>query len=144
MTLDALIGMSLSMIPACSLARRGRWCFDAVLTPLTMILLSSGMTRPMTPSLPLSLPVITRTGSPFLSFTSDHLRGERDDAHELAVAQLAADWAEDARAARCEVVLDEYGGVLVETDVAAIGAALLLLDAHDDALYVVGYLDRRA
>src|SRR5690349_1597960 len=99
-----------------------------------MTLFSAGKTRPMTPSLPLSLPVITRTVSPFFNFISDDLRGERDDAHELAVAQLAADRAEDAGAARRQVVLDQHRCVLVETDVAAVRAALLLLGADDDAL----------
>src|SRR6478609_9432030 len=77
----------------------------------------------------------------FFSFISQHLRGERDDPHEPLVAQLAADWAEDARAARGEVVLDDDGGVLVEADVAAVGTAALLLRAHDDALDDVALLD---
>jgi hypothetical protein len=68
-TFEASIGMSLSMIPACWFALRGRWCLAAVLTPFTITLLSVGKTRCTTPSLPLSLPVITRTVSPFLSFT---------------------------------------------------------------------------
>ena len=75
---------------------------------------------------------------------SEHLRGERDDPHELLVAQLAADRAEDAGAARLLLVVDEHGGVLVEADVAAVGTALLLLGADDDALDDVALLDRGA
>src|SRR6188508_2583553 len=131
-TLLTWIGMSRSMIPALSLARRALACLVAVLTPDTMTLSAVGRTRWISPCLPLSLPVITTTVSPFLSFISEHLRGERDDSHESAVAQLAAHRAEDAGAAWGQVVLDEDGRVLVEADVAAVGTALLLLRAHDD------------
>src|SRR4051794_33223050 len=86
------------------------------------------------PFAPLSLPAITRTVSPFLTFMSEHLRGEGDDPHELAVAQLAPDRAEDAGPSRLAVVLDQDGGVLVEPDVAAVRATLLLDRAHDDRL----------
>src|SRR5215216_1470841 len=136
--------MSRSMIPALSLARRALACLVAVLTPVTMTLSALGRTRWTSPCLPLSLPVITTTVSPFLSFISEHLRGERDDSHESAVAQLAADWAEDARAAGGQVVLDEDGRVLVEADVAAVRTALLLLRANDDALDDVALLDAGA
>src|SRR5215210_5293498 len=69
----------------------------------------------------------------------EHLRGERDDLHEVAVAQLAGHGAEDARAARVVAVVDQHGGVLVEGDVRAVVAAELLLRAdhhggHDLAL----------
>src|SRR4051812_47990741 len=93
-----------------------------------------------TPSLPRSLPLSTTTRSPFLIFISKHLRGERDDAHEPLVPQLAADGAEDTGATRRLVVLDQHGRVLVEADVAAVRSALLLLGAHDDALHDVTLL----
>src|SRR5215218_9149654 len=112
--------------------------------PSTMTRLRSGITRVISPSRPMSLPERTRTRSPFLSFISDHLRRQRDDAHELAVAQLPADRAEDARAARLHLVVDEHSGVLVEADVAAVGAAALLLRADDDALHDVALLHRGA
>src|SRR3954453_2295061 len=86
------------------------------------------------PLAPLSLPAITCTVSPFLTFMSEHLRGEGDDLHELLVAQLATDRAEDARPSRFVVVADEHGGVLVEPDVAAVRPAPLLDGAHDDGL----------
>ena len=71
----------------------------------------------------LSLPVMTWTVSPFLIFIapwSEHLRRQRDDLHEPLVAQLAADRAEDAGAARVAVGLEDDGGVLVEADVRAV------------------------
>src|SRR5258705_4612959 len=73
-----------------------------------------------------------------------HLRGERDDLHEALLAQLAADRAEDARATRIVVGLDEDGGVLVELDVAAVGAAALLDGADDDGLHYLAALDAAA
>src|SRR6266540_1745399 len=109
-----------------------------------MTLPSLGMTRSTLPSFPLSLPWRTITGSPFLSFISEHLRGERDDPHEPAVAQLPPNRAEDAGAAGGLVVLDQDGRVVVESDIAAIGTTLLLLGPHDDALHDVAFLDRGA
>src|SRR3954471_2910202 len=79
-----------------------------------------------------------------LSWSSQDFRCERDDAHELLVSQLATDRTEDAGASRLHLVVDEDGGVLVEADVAAVGTALLLLHADDDALHDVALLDRGA
>src|SRR5438552_2371121 len=98
------------------------------------------------PSLPRSLPVRTRTRSPFFIFmteTSQHFRCERDDSHELLVAQLTADRAEDARAARLLLVVDQHRGVLVEADVAAVRPPLLLLGPDDDAFDDVALLYSR-
>src|SRR5437868_2007944 len=100
MTLLASRGMSRSMMPPCWLALRAFECFLAVLIPLTRSLLSAGKTCTTSPSWPLSLPEITFTVSPLRIFMSEHLRCQGNDAHELLVAQLTADWAEDARAAR--------------------------------------------
>src|SRR4051812_19515517 len=61
-----------------------------------------------------------------------HLRRERNDLHEVAVAQLAGDRAEDARAARVVGGVDDHGGVLVERDVGAVLASELLLGPDDD------------
>src|ERR1700729_2069749 len=72
---------------------------------------------------------------------SEHLRGERNDAHEALVAQLAADGPENASPARLLLVIDENGGVLVEADVATVRPPLLLLRSHDDALDDVALLD---
>src|SRR6266498_63950 len=123
------------------------------------------------PLAPLSLPAMTTTVSPFLIFMpappvgrrsswpgfhcacwfarcarsrSQHLRRQADDLHEPLVAQLAADRAEDAGTAGVATVLDDHGGVLVEPDVRAVGAALLLGGTDDDRLDDVALLHTRA
>src|SRR5256714_10461890 len=113
-----------------------------MLTPLTTILCFSGMVRSTSPCLPLSLPAITITGSPgarssqrrfdsglFFSTVLEDLRRERDDLHEVALAQLARDRPEDAGAARVVGSREQDGGVLVETDQRAVRPLVLLLDA---------------
>src|SRR3954466_5003684 len=72
----------------------------------------------------------------------EHLRREADDLHEVAVAQLAGDRAEDARPPRVVLRVDDHGGVLVEGDVRAVLAPELLLRAHDDGLDDLALLDR--
>src|SRR4051812_31470867 len=72
----------------------------------------------------------------------EHLRREADDLHEVAIAQLAGDGAEDSRAARVVLRVDDHGGVLVEGDVRAVLAPELLLRAHDDGLDDLALLDR--
>src|SRR4051794_9570281 len=62
------------------------------------------------------------------------LRGERDDLHEVALAQLAGHGAEDARSARVVLGVNDHGGVLVEGDVGAVVASELLAGADDDGL----------
>src|SRR5215213_10227193 len=99
-------------------------------------------TRMILPVLPLSLPEITMTSSSVRSFISEHLRGERDDLHEPAVAQLAGHRPEDARAARVVLGVDDHGRVLVEGDVGPVVAPELLLRAHDDGLDDLALLDR--
>src|SRR5256885_10091343 len=84
------------------------------------------------PLAPLSLPAMTTTVSPFLTFTSHHLRSQRDDLHVALPPQLAPDRAEDARTARIAALLDDDGGVLVELDVRAVGPPLLLGGTDDD------------
>src|SRR5262249_21238631 len=69
-----------------------------------------------------------------------HLRGERNNLHEPLVPQLTADRAEDTGTARVPTVLDDDGGVLVEADVRAVRAALLLRGTHDDGLDHVALL----
>src|SRR5262249_2750387 len=83
--------------------------------------------------------------------SSEDLRRQRDDLHEPALAQLAGHRPENARTDRLTLVVDEHGGISVETDVGAIPAPLLLHGAHDDRLYNLpllhvgfrrGFLDR--
>src|SRR6516225_3881882 len=102
-------------------------------------MLRSGRTRVISPCFPTSLPDRTRTWSPFLSrifvrSMSEHLRGERHDPHEPPLPQLTTDGPEDAGPAGLHLLVDEHRGVLVETDVAAVGAASLLFGPHHDAL----------
>src|ERR1700710_9000 len=82
-------------------------CFLTRLMPSTITRCSSRSTWMTLPSAPLSLPAITLTVSPFLMRTlmSEHLRCQRDDLHELLLAQLAAHGAEDARSTGFPVVL---------------------------------------
>src|SRR3954451_17861143 len=96
------------------------------------------------PVLPLSLPAITTTSSSVRIFMpmSEDLRGEADDLHEAAVAQLARHRPEDARPARVVLGVDDHRRILVEGDVGAVVAPELLLRAHDDRLDDVALLDR--
>src|SRR6201991_3203564 len=96
------------------------------------------------PVLPLSLPEMTITWSSVRSLApiSEHLRRERDDLHEPAVAQLARHRAEDARAARVVLGVDDHRSFLVEGDVGAVLAPELLLRTHDDGLDDIALLDR--
>src|SRR3954470_2198056 len=86
---------------------------------------------------------MTTTWSPFLIFTRlepfvaivlNHLRRERNYLHEVAVAKLARDWPEDARADGRVVRLDEHARVLVEAYVGAVLAADFLNGAYDDGV----------
>src|SRR4029453_4838243 len=92
------------------------------------------MMRDTSPRLPLSRPVMTMTLSPFLilliSTPLQHFRRERDDLHEPLGAKLARHRPEDARADRVEVRVEQHGGVRIETDQRAVGAAHTLLGAH--------------
>src|SRR5207248_6233684 len=76
-------------------------------------------------------------GSP----TSKHLWCEGHDLHEVALAQLAGDGAEDARPARVSLVVDDHGRVLVEGDVGAVLAVVLLLRAHHHRRHHLALLD---
>src|SRR3954469_17233653 len=103
-----------------------------------------GSTRMTLPVLPRSLPEMTMTSSSRRIFTAmlEHLRRERHDLHEVALAQLAGDRPEDARPERVVLGVDDHGRVLVEGDVGAVLAPELLLRAHDDGLHDLALLDR--
>src|SRR5690606_28037023 len=78
---------------------------------------------------------VTTTLSPFLMrIGSQHLRRERDDAHEALVPQFTADGPEDARTAWVTAVPDDHCRVLVEADVGAVRPAALLHGPHDHGL----------
>src|ERR1051326_6892686 len=130
-TLEASSGIGFSMMPPGTCACRGlvwRW---ATLMSSMMTLPVAGSTWMTVPWRPRSLPLRTTTLSPLRIFMSQLLRRQGHDAHETAVAQLAAHRAEDAGAARLHLVVDEHRRVLVETDIGTVRPAPLLLRAHD-------------
>ena len=98
------------------------------------------------PSLPRSLPVSTTTRSPFLIFMPcQSTSGASETMRMNFLSRSSRPTGPKMRVPRgVLVVLDEDGGVLVEADVAAVGTALLLLGADDDALHDVALLDGRA
>src|SRR3954451_2384880 len=149
---ESLIGASRSRMPPptffCGL---GLVCFFIMFARSTMAVPFVALTRRTLPCLPRSLPVRMRTVSFFLTcgltrtisfcFVGfpyicvaplDDFRRERDDLHELPLAQLAGDGAEDARADRLACVVDENGRVVVEFDVRTVAAAALFHRPDDD------------
>src|SRR5450759_920604 len=116
-----------------------------MIPPLTRTRSAATSTFSTSPILPLSLPEITRTRSPFFTWSvfamSDHLRCERDDPHELPLAKLTGHRAEDAGAAGLPVTLQDHGSVLVELDVRAVPATVLLDGAHHHGLDDLAFLD---
>src|ERR671919_357378 len=156
MTFEASIGAEMSKTPPgwiCvwpirleSFMGRGRRCRLTTFRFSTITRRRFGSASMMRPCLPRSLPDSTWTTSPFRTFIacamSEHLRGERDDLHEVALAQLAGHGPEDACPARVVADVDDHGGVLVEADVRAVVAAEGLLRAHDDRADDLALLDR--
>src|SRR5262249_7184966 len=57
------------------------------------------------------------------------------------LSELARDGAEDARAARVALGVDDHGRVLVERDLRPVVAAVRLLRPHDDCLHDLALLD---
>src|SRR5512133_220445 len=72
---------------------------------------------------------------------SKHLRCQRDDPHEALFAQLSTDRAENAGATWLAVVSQDHRGVLIELDVRAVGAAMLLRGTYDHRLDDLALLD---
>src|SRR5947209_7010284 len=103
------------------LRRLGLRCLYTRLTPSTTTLSWSCRTRSTRRPRPTSAssPAMISTVSSLrmcMTDLSDHLGGEADDLHEVALAQLPGDGAEDARAARVLLVVDQDEGVAVEAD----------------------------
>src|SRR5690606_28177395 len=71
---------------------------------------------------------------------SEHLRRKADDLHEVLRPQLAHDRPEDTGADRLALVVQDDGGVAVETDGRAVFATDFLGGAHDDGLADVALL----
>src|SRR5258707_13743425 len=110
----------------------GRVCFLRKFTRSTIAVPLLGSTRSTLPCLPRSLPARTTTLSPFFTcgltrgwsfcfvafpymdivVTSDHFRRQRDDLHELPLAQLAGHGTEAPRPDRLPGVVDGNGPVV--------------------------------
>src|SRR5207247_2344610 len=113
-----------------------------MLTPRTVARSTVGATLITSPVLPLSLPAMTITLSPFLILAamSEHLRGQRDDLHVVLGAKLAWHRAEDAGADRLHLRRDQHRGIPVEADDAAVRAPDVLGGTHDHRLHDVALL----
>src|SRR4051794_26429648 len=126
------------MPPCATCTPPRRWpalvCRLSRFTPLTTILCWSGRVRRTSPCLPLSLPAMTITGSPgarsshrrlgcglLRSTVLENLRSERDDLHEVALAQLAGDRSEDTSAAGIVGLGQQHSRVFIEADQRAVG-----------------------
>src|ERR1051325_7094676 len=141
---EVLIGASRSAMPPLTFFWGfGRVCFLRKFTRSTMAVPLLAMTRRTRPCLPRSRPERTTTVSPLrtcdftrgcsfcrwvafpymdMSVTSDRFRRERDDLHELPLAELAGHGAEDAGPDRLAGVIDENRRVVVELYVRAVAA----------------------
>src|SRR3569832_326621 len=106
---------------------------------------SSSRTVNTEPRLPLSLPVITMTSSPFLiiriarppwllQHRSQHSGRERHDLHELCGTELAGHGPEDTGTDGLELVVEQHRSIAVEADQRAVGAAHAFAGAHDDGV----------
>src|SRR5450756_1667318 len=162
MTFPTAIGSGFSTMPPCCICGtrsfwfmrgRGFVCRFEMFSPWTTTRygvpsFSGRSTRSTVPRFPASLPPSTRIVSPLrISGTlvtrgataraiSEHLRRERDDLHVVPIAKLARHGAEDPRAPRVALVVDEDGRVLVKPDVAAIWPAVLLRRANHDGSHL--------
>src|SRR5205085_2191659 len=67
--------------------------------------------------------------------------GQRHDLHKVALAQFAGDRAEDARAARLQVVLNHDRSVVIEAQHRAVFATDRMPCSHDHALDDIALLD---
>src|SRR5919109_5678577 len=111
----------------------GLVCFLSRFTRSTIAVPFDGFTRSTFACLPRSLPDRTSTVSPLRTcgfwgatvccflvpayMTSDDLGRQRNDLHELPLAQLASHGTEDARSHRLVLIVDQHRRVVVELDV---------------------------
>src|SRR5215217_547516 len=117
-----------------------------MLMPCTTTRFSVGRTLVTLPVRPLSLPVRTTTLSPFLILAAmlQDLRCQRDDLHVVLGAQFARNRAEDPRADRLVLLVDDDSGRLVKADDRAVLALDVLCGAHDDGANDVALLHAAA
>jgi hypothetical protein len=106
-----------------------------------LVALVSISTIPEVDALFARTPAYTRDQFVGIARLNADLGSERDDLGELPLAQLACHRAEDARAHRVLVGLDQHDGVPVEADVRAVLAANLLHRAHDHRARDLALLD---
>src|SRR5579883_145210 len=71
---------------------------------------------------------------------SQHFGCQRNDLHEIALTQLASDGTKDTGSARIIPGGDDHRSVLVETNVRAVRARILLGNAHDDGVDHLAFL----
>src|SRR5882672_6958286 len=108
--------------------------------------------RSTVPRLPLSLPVVTMTSSPFLIFSmsgpvssrSEHFGRERNDLHEALGPQFSGHRPEDARADRLHLGCKEHCRVGVEPYAAAVGTPHALGGAYHHCVVDPALLDPAA
>src|SRR5271166_6373267 len=135
-TFDMCRGASRSMMPPCTpIWGFGRWCFLDMLSPSTRTR-SSASTSMTAPRRPLSRPAMTITVSPlrilfiYRFLPSKYFRRERNDFHELHVAQLTRHGPEYARADRLQLVGEQHGRVGIEADQRSVRAAHAAARTH--------------
>src|SRR4029077_20818777 len=75
---------------------------------------------------------------------SDDFRRQRDDLHEFPLAQLTSHGTEDAGPLGLLLVVDQYCGVLIESDVRAVPPPHFLHGPDEHRLVDVALLDLRA
>src|SRR6185437_6636233 len=149
-TLEIWIDASRSTTPPATPA-----CGFGLVWRLTMFTLAttrrSPSTRTTSPCLPLSLPALTTTWSPFLirlamiiSCRSQHFGSERDDLHELLRTKFTSHRPEDTGPDRLLLVVKQNGGVAVEADQRAVGATHTLAGTHHDGVIHFTLLDLAA
>src|SRR6185312_3607837 len=145
-TLEMCSDASLLTIPPLGLVCDGRVWRCTILIPWTTTRPSVGMTLVTVPLRPLSLPARTITLSPFLILAaiSDHLRGQRNNLHVVLRAQFARNRSEDTGADRLGRLVDDHGGIGVETDHRTVLALDVLGRTHDDGAQDVALLDAAA
>src|SRR5512133_383105 len=123
----------------------GLACFFTMLMPSTMTW-SSSLRSTTLPRLPLSRPASTMTSSPLriLFMTRPSLQNfgsQGHDLHELLGAQFACHRAEDAGADGLQLVVEQHGGIAVELDQGAVGAADALGGANHHGAVDLALLD---
>src|SRR5581483_8470012 len=156
MTLERWIFPSISRIPPFGFFWLGRVCFLRIFSFSTTTVCFSGRTCKTLPSFPFSLPVMTRTRSPFRIFvfvaasfiillscfpyqplsirSLQNFRRQRNNLREFFPAQLPGHRSEDAGPDRLSLGIDQDRRISVELDVGAVFTTDLLRGSHHHRL----------